>query len=276
MDSVKELPTDSKVTGRSSQPNEKPAPTSHPNSVIKVDKKDPSTDMPSLVDTPKKESISNNVKVVTPSRPSAASTADTTGGFSFAPGFNPDPQAGVVLPSPAKRPTAIAGGTVTNKGPPSRPLIKRSKTIAQKKPPIESLDLSSPHLVYQTFLQFKGNTEPIPDTIIKTLGAIFEIYTKNELAEFYKLKTQVDLPKGQKGVGVQKLAEHYFRDIQCLAQAKGKPMDVTWPPTKLMSDFTAVGNRGDPTSVLPTKVSDATVTDDDQKPAAAVQASSLL
>ena len=119
MDSVKELPTDSKVTGQSSQPNEKPAPTSHPNSVIKVDKKDPSTDMPSLVDTPKKESISNNVKVVTPSRPIAASTADTTGGFSFAPGFNPDPQAGVVLPSTAKRPTAIAGGTVTNKGPPS-------------------------------------------------------------------------------------------------------------------------------------------------------------
>jgi len=66
--------------------------------------------MPTLVDTPKKESISTNVKVVTPSRLVVDSTADTIGGSFFASGFNPGPQAGVLLPSPAKHPTAIVGG----------------------------------------------------------------------------------------------------------------------------------------------------------------------
>ena len=39
--------------------------------------------------------------------------------------------------------------------------------------------------------------------------------------------------------------------------------------------FTAVGKCGDPTSELPTKVSDTVVTDGDLKPAAKVQAASL-
>ena len=133
----------------------------------------------------------------------------------------------------------------------------------------------------------KGETEQIPDTITKTPEAVFEIYTKSELAEFYKHKTQFDLPKGNKSIGVQKLAERCFHDIQCLAQANGQPTDLTWPPSKLMSStssvasdisshaFTAVGKCGDPTSELPTKVSDTVVTDGDLKPAAKVQAASL-
>lgn len=79
-------------------------------------------------------------------------------------------------------------------------------------------------------MQLKGPDESIPGHLLSALKAVLTVYTVPELSQFSMEKTRQEWPKGNKSVGVHKLAEALFHEINCLHEAAGHSLPVEWPP----------------------------------------------
>lgn len=208
--------------------------------------------MPTAVNTtsPDRKSPPVNTAVITPPKASAAasttgddatalcatkqtntSTRSCQGGASYAANFvPPDAVDSPVAASKGKRAAAPGVNPSSPSSSSQRPPSKRSKSASSKKSPIKTLDLSSPIRVRDVFIELKGANEPIPGDLLSALKAILMVYTVPELSEFSVEKTRVEWPKGAKTIGVHKLAEFFYHELNCLHEAGGHSLPIEWPP----------------------------------------------
>lgn len=186
--------------------------------------------------TPQKASVAasasgGNATALDASQQTKISARSCEGGASYAPNFvPPDAMDSPAASSKGKRAAAPGVNPAASTGVSQRPQSKRAKSASSSRSPINTLDLSTPIRVRDIFVALKGADESIPGDLLSTLKAIFMIYTVTELSEFSFEKIRVEWPKGGKTIGVHKLAEFFYHELNCLHKAAGNSLPIEWPP----------------------------------------------
>ena len=117
-------------------------------------------------------------------------------------------QANIVTPT--KRPSGNLNDEASNDESQKKVTKRRTGPAID----IDCLDLSSELKVKEVYRQLKGRSTEMPSDLRSILSEILSLYTIPVLTAFYKARTQLNFPSGNKRNRVHAIVDHLMKEVK--------------------------------------------------------------
>ena len=117
-------------------------------------------------------------------------------------------QANIVTPT--KRPSGNLNDEASNDESQKKVTKRRTGPAID----IDFLDLSSELKVKEVYRQLKGRSTEMPSDLRSILFEILSLYTVPVLTVFFKARTQLNFPSGNKSNGVYAIVDHLMKEVK--------------------------------------------------------------